>query len=156
MKKSLTVLIAIALSAMTTYSQTIKEEVDYYQSIYGMGKKALVSNFIEVEGTAADALWTFYDEYETARKELGQTRIELLAYYADSYLELNDEKTDEIIKAIVSQKKSMDKLIVKYYKKMKKAAGTKPAAQFYQLENYFLASIRMEILDNIPFIGELD
>ena len=54
------------------------------------------------------------------------------------------------------QKKSLDKLIFKYYKKMKKTAGTKPAAQFYQLEYYFLNAIRMDLLDNIPFIGELD
>jgi hypothetical protein len=38
---------------------------------------------------------------------------------------------------------------------MSKTVGIKPAAQFYQLENYLLSAIRLEILDNIPFIGEI-
>jgi hypothetical protein len=70
-------------------------------------------------------------------------------------MSLNDTRTDEIIKDIAIQKKSLDKLIFKYYKKMSKMVGVKPAAQFYQLENYLLNAIRMAILENIPFIGEI-
>jgi hypothetical protein len=49
-----------------------------------------------------------------------------------------------------------DKLIVKYYDKVKKESGVKTAAQFYQLEAYFLSVIRASILNSIPFIGELN
>jgi len=156
MKKSLVILFVSALFAGITFSQTYEEEVDFYQSVFGEGKKAMVAQFIELEESTASGFWEVYDEYEAARKVLGQSRLDLLVDYADSYLELTDEKTDELVKSMVKQKKSLDKLIVKYYKKMKKASGTKAAAQFYQLENYFLSAIRMGILDNIPFIGELD
>jgi hypothetical protein len=156
MKKSLVFLFASALFAGVMFAQTYEEEVDFYQSVFGEGKKAIVAEFIELDESAVNGFWSVYDEYEAARKVLGQSRLELLDDYADSYLELTDEKTDELVKSMVKQKKSLDKLIVRYYKKMKKTSGSKAAAQFYQLENYFLSAIRMEILDNIPFIGELD
>jgi hypothetical protein len=39
---------------------------------------------------------------------------------------------------------------------VKKASGSKVAAQFYEIENYIISTIRLELLDNIPFFGELD
>jgi hypothetical protein len=50
----------------------------------------------------------------------------------------------------------MEKLLAKTYKKAKKAIGVTNAAKFIQLEIYFQTSIRMEIQDNIPFIGEIE
>ena len=154
MKKIILFGIVIALVAMTANSQSLKEEVDYYQSIFGMAKKDVVASFVEVEEPVAVAFWTLYDEYEVSRKELGKIRLELLIAYAENYLTMDATVTDELILAMATQKKNLDKLIVKYYKKMKKSAGVKPAAQFYQLENYFLSAIRLEILESIPFIGE--
>ena len=47
-------------------------------------------------------------------------------------------------------------LFYTYYKKIKKSSGSKEAAQFYQLENYILSAIRLEILSNIPFFDEFE
>ena len=68
----------------------------------------------------------------------------------------NTEKTDELMKAVMAQKKSLDKLIDKYYKKIKKSSGSNVAAKFYQLENYILGAVRLEILGTIPFFDEFD
>ena len=97
-----------------------------------------------------------YDEYEVQRKLLGQKRLQLLVNYANNYGVMGDEETDQLMKVVMTQKKSLDKLIDKYYKKIKKSSGSKAAAQFYQLENYILSAIRLEILDNIPFFDEFD
>ena len=69
---------------------------------------------------------------------------------------LTDEKTDERIEQMISQRKQLDKLINSYYKKVKKESGAKVAAQFYQSENYILVAIRSSIVEEIPFIGEFD
>jgi hypothetical protein len=57
---------------------------------------------------------------------------------------------------MISLGSKTDKLISTYYSKMKKPAGVKAAAQFFQIESYLLSSIRAAILEEIPFIGELD
>ena len=85
---------------------------------------------------------------------MGQARLELLHAYVKEYGQQNDDELDLMMKDIMKQKKGLDKLIDQYYKKVRKASGSKAATQFYQLENYILGAIRLFILDEIPFIGE--
>ena len=140
----------------TLFAQSNKEDVDMIQAIFGKEKKTMVASFVQVDPSQADAFWKLYDEYETKRKELGKKRIALLEKYATNYATLDDATTDQLIKDNQTLQAETDKLIVTYYGKIKKVAGSKPAAQFYQLEGYLLSVIRATILENIPFIGELD
>jgi len=135
-------------------AQSDKEEIELYQAAFGMEKKEIIAGFLKLDEN--NPFWAIYDEYETKRKELGKKRIELLKKYTTNYDNMSDAMADEIIKEIISQRKSTDKLIETYYGKVKKASGSKVAAQFYEIENYVLSGIRAEILESIPFIGELD
>ena len=145
-----------AIFAAGAYSQTNKEEVEIFQSIFGMEKKAIVAEFVQAEGEVGEAFWTLYDQYETERKELGLNRLDLINEYATNYSTMGNEKMDELVAKMMKQKSSTDKLVNKYYKKIKSASGSKVAAQFFQIENYFISAIRLSIYENIPFIGELE
>jgi len=123
--------------------------------MYGKEKKTIVADFIKLEGAQKDAFWKLYDEYEGKRKALGHKRVALLEKYAANYGTMDDLATSNLIKETVSLGAETDKLIATYHKKIEKAAGAKPAAQFYQLEVYLLSAIRTAIFENIPFIGEL-
>ena len=155
MKKIYFLISMIAVLAMSVQAQT-KEEVELYQAIFGMEKKAVVEEWITLEGTAAAGFWTLYDEYESARKMHGQKRLALLNRYALQYESLDDVQTDQLMKDMMSLGKDYDNLIQKYYKSIRKTVGSKTAAQFYQLEVYFQSVIRLEVLEQIPFIGEFD
>jgi hypothetical protein len=152
MKRFLSVLFVTLLVGQTMNAQTDREETDLMQSIFGMEKKAIVADFIGIESD--NPFWVLYDEYETKRKELGKERLVLLMDYAENYDSLDDAKYDEIIGNVISLQKRTDKLIDQYYKKIKKSSGSKIAAQFFQLEGYFLTQIRAAIFEEIPYIGE--
>jgi len=154
MKKILSIAIILIATSSMVFSQVQQEEIDYYQSVFGMEKKMIVSAFLELDEN--DPFWKVYDEYETARKELGQRRFKLISEYAENYDNLTDEKTDELVKKSQAIRKSTTSLLNKYYKKVKKASGSKVAAQFYQIENYFIFAISSEIYTNLPFVGELE
>jgi len=156
MKKLLVTIITIALTSVSAFSQSENEEVDFYQSIFGMEKKAITEGFIQLDENKKADFWNIYDEYEAERKELGKKRIALISDYAENYAALTDEKMDELINSAIKQKANTDVLMAKYYKKIKKSVGSKSAAQFYQLENYFMSAIRAGIFESIPFIGELE
>ena len=149
-------LFAALFFTVTGFAQSAQEEVDLIQSMYGMQKKDIVADFVKLEGDQKAAFWKLYDAYEVERKALGIKRINLLSAYAEHYGNMDDAKTDEIIKEMNSLTQKNDKLIATYYGKMKKPAGVKAAAQFTQIEYYLLSTIRAEILEEIPFIGELD
>ena len=154
MKKLFSIAIILIASITMSFAQVQQEEIDYYQSIFGMEKKIVVANFLEVE--EGNAFWAVYDEYEVERKKLGQKRISMIVDYAEHYDDLTDDKIDALVKESMSLRKADRDLINKYYKKVKKTSGSKIAAQFFQIENYFITAIRAELYTEVPLVGELD
>ena len=149
--KKLPCLAVFLFSVVYTLSaQSNQEEVELFQSVFGMEKKAMVGEFIQVDGEAGQAFWNFFDQYETERKAHGKKRMTLLSKYAENYLTLDEGGAEEIMKEMISSGKACDKLISKYYKSIKKECGVKTAAPFFQLEAYFQSSIRKLIFGNIP------
>lgn len=146
-------LVFLFVSALAAFAQSNKEEVELYQSVFGEEKKAVVAEFIQLEGEPATAFWSLYDKYETARKIHGQKRLALLEKYVKNFEDLGDEKTKEIMKEMISLADQYNKLIKKYYKSISKSCGAKAGGQFYQLETYFQSGIRMSIMEEIPIIG---
>ena len=153
--KKVVFIIALVTLSTTVMAQSAQEEVDMIQSVFGMGKKAMVAEFIQLQGAQADTFWALYDEYETKRKQLGQRRLVLLEAYADTYDSMDDATADAILKEMMSLQTSTDKLISTYTKKIKKKVNIKSAAQFFQIEGYVLSKIRTKILENIPVIGSM-
>jgi hypothetical protein len=151
MKKYL-LIIAVLFVASFAKAQSNKEEVDLMQAAFGMDKKAVVMEFVQPSETQKDAFWKLYDEYETQRKALGKTRIELLNHYAEQYKTMTSEQADAWSKKVMDLQEKTDKLIITYYGKIKKISDGVVATQFYQIENYILAGIRAQVLQEIPFL----
>jgi len=143
-------LLLFALVMFASANAQMKEEVDLMQAAFGMEKKAMVSAFIQVDETQKDAFWALYDEYETARKEYGKTRIQLLEQYAEKWETLTNEEADKWTAEVIKLGTSTDKLLTKYYNKIKKVTNPVVALQFYQIENYILSGIRLSILESLP------
>jgi len=138
----------------TSNAQSDTEETDLIQSIFGMAKKEVVADFLQIESN--NPFWTLYDEYETERKELGKARIAVLEDYVISYDQLADKDYNTVVEDMIKLRDTGDKLTDKFYKKIKKVSGPKVAAQFFQIEAYFTSQIRAAIMEKIPYIGEFD
>lgn len=152
--KKFALLLAAMVVAVITFAQSASEEVDLYQAAFGMEKKAIVANFVKPNELQKQVFWSLYDEYETARKENGKERIQLLEQYAQQYRTMTDEQADLWTKDVIKLSAATDKLIVTYYNKIKKATSPIVATQFYQIEGYILTTIRMAVLEEVPFLGE--
>jgi hypothetical protein len=149
--KKLTLFFTAFFVAALLSAQSNKEEIDLMQAAFGMEKKAMVAEFVKVDAAQKDAFWKLYDEYETARKDLGKKRIELLDQYAENYDKMTNESADAWGKDVISLSKQTDDLIVAYYNKIKKISNPVVALQFYQIEGFILSGIRTKILNEIPF-----
>jgi len=149
-------MIACMLAPLAMLAQQEANDTDFFKAIFGVDKITIVQDFIEVDAAQKDAFWSVYSEYETARKEQRDARIDLITDYAENYTSLTDDKLDELCKKSIKQKNNNAKLLKKYYKKLRKSGGSKAAAQFLQVENYFLSMSRVAVSENIPFIGELE
>lgn len=155
MKNHLLILAALFMSSFA-FAQSETEEINLIQSIFGVEKQELVADFVQPTEAQKDAFWKIYEEYETERKELGKQRIELLQLYASEYLAMTSEQADEWTNKAIGLQKKTDALIVTYYGKIKKATDGIVATQFYQIENYILTYIRMQVLQEVPFVEKAE
>jgi hypothetical protein len=153
MKKT-ALLIALLVIGALSYAQSNKNEVDLMQAAVGMQKQDAVAQFVHPTDAQKDAFWKLYDEYEVTRKLNGQKRIQLFEQYAAQYNTMTNEQAEAWMKEVIKLQQSTDKLIVDYYEKIKKATSPIVATQFYQIENFILAAVRAEILDEIPFVKQ--
>lgn len=151
MKKYILIIATTFLTSLT-FAQSYTEEVDLMQAAFGMAKKDLVSEFVQPTVSQSDAFWALYDEYETTRKELGKERIALLEQFARQYANMTSEQADTFTTKALALQKKTDKLIATYYKKVKGISDALVATQFYQVESYILTGIRIELMQEIPFV----
>ena len=154
--KRVFIVFAGIFASLFTFGQSYTEEIDFFQAIYGMEKKAIVEEFVQPATTNRVPFWEVYDEYEVKRKALGKERIDLLVELDEKFAGLSNEDADAWMKKVIALGKSQDKLIDTYYNKMKKVTTPIVAMRFYMLEAYLLTVIRYEILDAIPFPEEVE
>jgi len=154
--KKVILLSAFLCSALILKAQPTVDEIQLIQSAYGMEKRAIVEKYMNLTPAEATGFWKIYEEYEVARKDYGKRRVDNIVDYANNYANLTDEKAAELIKKSMDNQASFGKLLSGTYKKMTKVVSPKRAAQFIQLENYLETVIRLNISNDIPFIGELD
>jgi hypothetical protein len=155
--KKLSLILIMAVASFSSYAQsTFKEDVEVLQSVYGKSKGDLVKQYMNLSDAQSAAFSKVYDNYETERNALGQAKFQLINDYAANYATLTDEKADQLAKATLKNHIDYEKLYSKTYGQAKKAIGAINAAKFIQLEVYLQTIIKAEILESIPFIGELD
>ncbi len=138
-------------------AQLTKDDVTLIQEMYGKEKRDLVKEYMRFNDTvSAGAFWKIYDSYETDRKKLGGDFIGIMQDYAENFEQLDDKKADELVTKMSTNNIAYENLYITYYNKLKPAIGALKASQFIQMEAYFRSAIKTEILDEIPFIGEID
>lgn len=152
MKRALFFIVTFILFSGLIKAQTNKEEIDIMQAAFGMEKKAMVAEFVEVDAAQSDAFWKLYDEYETQRKIYGKQRIDILNEYADTYQKMTNEGADAWMKKALDVGKKTDGLLLSYYNKVKKATNPINALQFYQVELFILTGIRNQMMGELPFV----
>jgi len=142
------------ISGFNIQAQT--DETQIIQGMYGMQKRDIIQQNMNLTADEATKFWPVYDAYEAERKKLGAERLQILNEYVNAYPSLTNEQADNIVLRIFSSDQAFDKLHKTYYNKLKKEIGAIRASAFFQLEAYLQSAIRFTIQDNLPFISELE
>jgi len=135
---------------------TSMNEMTIIQEEWGMAKKEVIGAYMEMDDTKAAAFWPVYDSYAMERKELGKERFAIIQDYANVYENINDAQAIDLTNRMFKNNIAIEKLQLKYYKKMSKVVSPVEATKFIQLEKYMETVIRSEMTEIIPFIGEME
>jgi hypothetical protein len=153
--KKLLCLIVVAIAAFGASAQTT-DELAQIRQILGKEKKELIRGFMSLNEADAAKFWPVYDEYSEKRKVLADDRIQILKSYADQYAGMTDDQSKALGKRYFKNESSILKLQQKYYNKISKSVSPLKAMQFMQAEIYIQTTLRSELQDAIPFIGEFE
>ncbi|MFK5857166.1 MAG: hypothetical protein QM503_13635 [Bacteroidota bacterium] len=151
--KKLFITVLVALFSISAFSQT-KSEIDLAQAIFGIEKMQMVAAYVNPGEEYTETFINLYEEYEEKRMELGKVSIGLLKQYAEEWDGMTNEQADVWMKKMLDTRAKREKLITTYYHKVKKATNAIIATQFYQVETFILAAVRVSIYEEIPFVGE--
>lgn len=142
------------LALQSTTAQSIKNEVQIIEGAYGIQKKQIIEQVMNLSGKEASRFWTIYDIYEDKRMLLGEERLFLLHDYVIAYPSLTEAKASEITSRCFKNDEALARLHKKYYKKVRKELSPLQAARFIQVEAYLQNVIRIQLQTRLPFIGE--
>lgn len=149
----LTAGLLILFTITTTSGQSIKNEVQVIEGSYGIEKKRIIDEAMNVSGGEALLFWSIYDAYENKRRSLSEERLFLIYDYMVAYPVLTDKKASEITKRLFKNDKAVARLHKQYYKKVRRALTPLKAAQFLQVESFLENSVRMQLQSRLPIIG---
>ena len=149
MLKSFLSIFLVTCLSFSNIAQTNQDEIQLMQSLYGMEKRDIVAEYVELNDSQEKDFWLLYDEYEVKRQEIGKERFRLLTSYVSEYGEVKPENADSFMKQVIPLRIKSDKLVDNYFKKIKASTDPIVAMQFYQIENYLSDAIRMELLEEI-------
>lgn len=146
--------ILASFSGTQVFAQADQDEVQLYQTIYGMEKRNLIENSMNLSAETKDAFWTVYEEYEKERRALGKDRVATIKEYVQNMDTKDEMKMDEIAKKALAGESHYTKLYSNYYAKMKKVAGSATSFRWLQIERYLENSIKMAISEELPFLPD--
>jgi len=142
--------------SFSVFAQSNKEDIDIIQSEFGKEKKDIVNQYMQVNAQKSDAFWKLYDEYEDKRKAIGRERLNLIEQYANSMDSLSDSKAKQLATSTLANDAKYTSLYQSYFPRFSNIVGGRDAAKLFQLEAYLQTITKLYIMDQIPFIGELN
>ena len=147
---------ALLLMSFSVFAQSNKEDIDIIQSEFGKEKKDIVNQYMQVNAQKSDAFWKLYDEYEDKRKAIGRERLHLIEQYANNMDSLSDNKAKQLATSTLANDAKYNSLYQSYFPRFSNIVGGRDAAKLFQLEAYLQTITKLYIMDQIPFIGELN
>lgn len=153
--KKIMLIAACTVFALATYAQTNMDELKYLHGMFGLEKKQIVAQRLQVSKADSAKFWAAYDEYELYRSEISEKRAGNVQKYSENYAKLTDDQAHELVKTTFEVSNEFTKLLEKTFKIMSKDVSAVKAGQFVYLEMYFEAIGRLKLSEMIPHLGEL-
>ena len=129
---------------------------DRAKQVLTMARRDIFENNMELTDAQKDGFWSIYNQFEKDREAVTAKSLQLLRDYANNYSTLTNDQTMKMVKESASNNKKQIDLRVKYAEQIGKKVDPKVGARFYQIDDYITTAARLDVLDNIPFIGDTD
>ena len=134
--------------------KNIQEYIELLRSDVRQQKAEMMGAVMQLSAADAAKFWPIYSEYDAELTKVNDLRATNIQEYARTYLEVTDEKADELIQNVLAYEKQRSELLAKYYDRVKQSLGAITAARFVQVEHQLLLIIDLQIASSLPIVGQ--
>ena len=113
-------------------------------------KAEIMGSVMVLSAEDAAKFWPIYQQYDAELTKLNEQRTDNIKEYARTYLQMTDEKADELIQKALAYQKQRAELLANTYDQVKQAVGAITAARFAQVEHQLLLIIDLQIVSALP------
>jgi hypothetical protein len=150
MKKLLLVLFLLSMTSIL--AQDLESYTKLLQSNISADKVNIITFNMMFTESESKKFWPIYSEYEAEVKKLGNARFALIKDFADNYLNMTDEKAEEIMDNAFDYREARLELKKDLWDTLKDELGSAKAAKFIQLDSQIQLLIDLRIAAELPLI----
>jgi hypothetical protein len=115
-------------------------------------KEQIIKEAMQLNDQQAAAFWPVYREYDAEQTKLGDEKLAIVNDYAQNFLNMSNEKADQLAQRVMALDDKRAALRKKYYELMKKALPAVLVVRFFQVENQIQLLVDLQIASNLPII----
>jgi hypothetical protein len=139
-------------SKSETQDQNLRADIELLRSDVRADKTRIMAAMMQLDDKDAAVFWPIYREYESELAKLYDEKVAGVMDYADHYLQMTDEKADDLATRALQWEDQRTDLKKKYYERFKKALSPITAARFLQVENQLLMLVDLQVASSLPII----
>jgi hypothetical protein len=95
-----------------------------------------------------------YVEYAKEKKELDDALVKLMVFYLDNYRSAEVKFMHRFTIQSDKYQRAEQKLRKRYFKKISKEVSLQVASEFYELDDFCCAVLRLNVLSSLPFTAK--
>jgi len=147
------IILMLSLISMTSiFAQDLNNYIELLRSDVNKEKVNIITFNMMFTESESEIFWKIYKEYEVELAKLGDARFSLIKDFADNYLNMTDEKAEEIMDNAFQFREDRLELKKDLWENLKDKIGPAKAAKFIQLETQIELLIDLKISAELPLI----
>jgi hypothetical protein len=138
-----------------SFSFAQEQYIELARSDFKTKKVAVITEAMQFTEDEAEIFWPIYRDYDYEFTKIGDQEISLIKDYAESFENLSDEKTAELVAKSISIDRQILDLRETYFNKISEALNPQLAARFIQIESQIQNFVQLSIASQIPLVGDV-
>jgi hypothetical protein len=121
------------------------------KDIRSVRKQTIAAN-LTLTDDEAPKFWPVYEQYSDELEKITDTKLALIAEYAEEYGNLTDEEADSLVCRWLDTDTAVDQLRQKYVPILRKVLPGKKAATFFQLDRQLGMTVEIHLTSRLPLM----
>ena len=115
-------------------------------------RKQTIAAHLTLTDDEAPKFWPVYEQYSDELEKITDTKLELIAEYAEEYGTLTDEEADSLVCRWLDTDAAVDQLRQKYVPILRKVLPGKKTATFFQLDRQLGMTVDIHLTSRLPLM----